>query len=69
MAKRHGAPKKPLSERKVSLTQVRLMTSEKTGFEEAAKLSGLSLSAWMRERLRGVAKRELESHGKKPDFL
>ena len=69
MSKKRGAPSKTIAERRASLTQIRLMSSEKTGFEEAAKLSGLSLSAWMRERLRSVAKRELESYGKTPDFL
>ena len=69
MSKKRGAPSKSAAERKAALTQIRLLSSEKMGFEEAARLSGLSLSAWMRERLRTVAKRELESHGKKPEFL
>ena len=69
MNKKRGAPSKSAEERKAALTQIRLMSTEKAGFEEAARLSGLSLSAWMRERLRGIAKRELQAHGKKPEFL
>lgn len=69
MAKKRGAPNKSDEDRKTAITQIRLMTSEKDGFEEAARLAGLSLSAWMRERLRMVARKELESHGKQPEFL
>lgn len=39
---------------------IRIDESEKEGFEKAAGLSGLNLSAWARERLRRAAVRELE---------
>lgn len=39
---------------------IRIDDSEKEGFEKAASLSGLSLSAWARERLRHATVRELE---------
>jgi hypothetical protein len=39
---------------------IRIDDSEKDGFEKAAGLSGLGLSAWARERLRRAAVRELE---------
>jgi hypothetical protein len=52
-----------------ALTQIRLLVSEKEGFEEAANLAGLSLSAWMRERLRSIARKELEAHGRVAAFL
>jgi hypothetical protein len=39
---------------------MRIDDSEKEGFEKAAALSGLNLSAWARERLRRAAVRELE---------
>lgn len=69
MAKKRGAPPKSAEQRKEALTQIRLLATEKAGFEEAAELSGLSLSAWIRTRLRLIAKKELEAHGKTPDFL
>jgi hypothetical protein len=40
--------------------RLRVTEREKEGFEQAAQLSGLSLSAWARERLRKAAVRELE---------
>lgn len=46
--------------RKEEHLQVRLTGEEKEGFDTAAKLSGLALSAWVRERLRRVAREELE---------
>jgi len=69
MSKKQGASRKAESDLKSSVTQIRLLAAEKAGFEEAAELSGLSLSAWMRERLRLIAKKELEQHGKTPPFL
>jgi hypothetical protein len=69
MSKKRGAPKKAVDERKAAVTQIRLLATEKEGFEEAAELAGLSLSSWMRERLRAVAKRELGEHGQVAAFL
>jgi hypothetical protein len=69
MAKKRPIPRKPADERKAAVTQIRLLAVEKAGFEEAAELAGLSLSAWMRERLRTVARRELEEHGQRAIFL
>jgi hypothetical protein len=48
---------------------MRLQEAEKQGFRLAAKLSGLELSAWIRERLRRVAREELEQAGKTVPFL
>jgi hypothetical protein len=45
---------------KASTMRLRVEETEKQGFEKAAALSGLSLSAWARERLRRSAVRELE---------
>lgn len=67
--KPRGAQTKAEEERKSALTQIRLLSAEKDGFEEAARLAGLSLSAWIRERLRTIARKELESHGRTPSFL
>ena len=69
MTKKRGAPPKSADERKAAITQIRLLATEKAGFEAAAGLAGLSLSAWMRERLRSVAKEELAEHGQTPAFL
>lgn len=45
---------------KPEVMKLRIEQSEKEGFQRAASLSGLSLSAWARERLRRAAVRELE---------
>jgi hypothetical protein len=44
-------------------------TREKRGFTEAAELAGIPLAVWMRERLRQVAKDELEKSGREVPFL
>jgi hypothetical protein len=49
--------------------QVRIDAAEKQAFEDAAKLSGLALSAWVRERLRQVSARELGAAGQPVAFL
>jgi hypothetical protein len=48
---------------------IRITTSEKEGFELAAGFAGISLSSWVRERLRLAAIRELESAGRKVPFV
>lgn len=49
--------------------QIRLSSSEKDGFAEAALLAGIPLSSWVRERLRLAAIRELESAGRQIPFV
>lgn len=49
--------------------QIRISKAEKDGFELAANLAGVSLSAWIRERLRLAAIRELESAGRRIPFV
>lgn len=49
--------------------QIRITASEKEGFELAAALAGISLSSWVRERLRLTAIRELESAGRRVPFV
>jgi uncharacterized protein (DUF1778 family) len=49
--------------------EIRLQSAEKDGFEEAAALAGISLSSWVRERLRLSAIRELESAGRRVPFI
>lgn len=56
-------------DRKGELFQMRLDGAEKQGFQQAADLAGLTLSAWVRERLRRVAARELEEARQIVPFL
>jgi uncharacterized protein (DUF1778 family) len=48
---------------------LRLSAKEKQGFREAADIAGLPLSAWVRERLRCIAARELQDAGKSIPFI
>jgi uncharacterized protein (DUF1778 family) len=54
---------------KTEFVKIRLSEKEKDGFEQAADLAGISLSAWMRERLRRAAIRELEEASKPIPFI
>jgi uncharacterized protein (DUF1778 family) len=51
------------------LVQIRLEPEEKEAFTRAAEISGIALSAWIRERLRRAARIELESSGIKIPFI
>jgi len=48
---------------------IRLSDDEKVGFESAAGVAGIKLSAWVRERLRIAATQELAKIGQLPPFL
>ena len=54
---------------KTDLVKMRLSSAEKAAFQAAANLSGIPLSAWMRERLRRAAVRELEDASMPIAFL
>jgi hypothetical protein len=54
---------------KVEILQIRVSEAEKQGFVAAAGLSGISLSSWVRERLRLAAIRDLESAGLQVPFV
>lgn len=54
---------------KSDLLQLRLKSTEKEAFQLAADLAGVALSAWVRERLRAAARRELVEAGKQVPFL
>lgn len=54
---------------KTDIMRLRLEASEKEAFEKAAALSGIALSAWVRERLRRAAIRELGEAGQQIAFL
>jgi hypothetical protein len=48
---------------------LRLQAVEKTAFQDAAELAGVPVSAWIRERLRRAAVRELEAASQPIAFL
>jgi uncharacterized protein (DUF1778 family) len=54
---------------KTDILKVRLQPEEKQAFQDAADLAGIALSAWVRERLRKTARRELEEVGRKIAFM
>jgi hypothetical protein len=54
---------------KNEMLKIRVAALEKQAFENAADLSGLALSAWIRERLRVAAIRDLESAGLPVPFV
>jgi uncharacterized protein (DUF1778 family) len=49
--------------------KVRVNPDEKQAFQEAAEIAGIGLSAWVRERLRRSAIRELEEMSRPIHFL
>lgn len=67
--RQRGRPKKDPARAKVEYLEIRLEASEKQAFRDAAELAGLDLSAWVRERLRVVARKELEGAGMVVAFL
>jgi predicted HicB family RNase H-like nuclease len=69
MSTRRANAKPGSAKRKVEMLQVRLNTAEKESFENAAELAGIALSAWVRERLRMNAARELEAASRPVAFL
>lgn len=54
---------------KTDILKLRLQPEEKQAFQEAADIAGIALSAWVRERLRKTARRELEEAGRKVAFM
>lgn len=66
---RRGRPPKKANQRKADYLDIRLGPTEKQAFKDAAELAGLDLSAWVRERLRGCSRKELESAGQIVAFL
>jgi hypothetical protein len=66
---RRGRPRKGSDKIKGIRLDMRLEVAEKEGFRAAAELSGLDLSAWIRERLRQIARAELEQAGQEVPFL
>lgn len=54
---------------RTEVIRFRLQPEERQAFQEAADLAGVPLSAWIRERLRRAARRELEESGRQIAFL
>jgi len=48
---------------------IRVDSTEKAAFVRAAEISGIPISAWVRERLRSAAYRELDNIGEAAPFL
>jgi uncharacterized protein (DUF1778 family) len=56
-----GRPKKALNQVKGEYMELRLAPLEKQAFKQAAEIAGIPLAAWVRERLRRAATKELEA--------
>ena len=69
MKKKTGRPKKPADSVKAEYIEVRCEDSEKQAFRAAAEAAGLPLSGWIRERLRRIARKELEDMDLPVPFL
>lgn len=67
--KKRGRPPKQASELRNEDLLVKLKADEKEAFRDAADLAGVSLSSWVRERLRRMAIRELEEASRPIAFL
>jgi uncharacterized protein (DUF1778 family) len=66
---RNTKSKNSESDRMERSLEVRLSPQEKEGFRMAAEIAGISLSDWVRERLRRVARQELEQAGHPIPFI
>jgi predicted HicB family RNase H-like nuclease len=53
---------------KTETFKMRLSLEEKEAYQEAARLAGISVAAWMTERLRRSSRMELTEAGKKVPF-
>lgn len=67
--KKTGRPKKKAEAVKGDYIEVRCEEAEKQAFRAAAEAAGLPLSGWIRERLRRVARKELEDMDMPVAFL
>ena len=54
---------------KRGILRIRLTPAEKLAFEQAAALRGQSLSVWLRDHLRDVARRDLSAARMEVPFL
>jgi uncharacterized protein (DUF1778 family) len=68
MAKR-GRPKSSVGSVKGEYMELRLDVAEKEAFFRAAEVAGMSLSGWVRDRLRRASRKELEDMDMPVAFL
>jgi uncharacterized protein (DUF1778 family) len=61
--------KSPSHDKKDVPLNLRVAAAEKATFARAAEIAGVPLSAWIRERLRIAALRELDNIGEAAQFL
>jgi uncharacterized protein (DUF1778 family) len=54
-----GRPPKPSDESLSERIDIRVTTAEKVDLAQAAESAGMTLSQWMRDRLRAAARREV----------
>ncbi|MBI3823433.1 MAG: hypothetical protein HY289_12255 [Planctomycetes bacterium] len=66
---KRGRPPKEDGNLRADYLDIRLLSSEKQTFRDAADLAGLDLSAWVRGRLRMLARKELEAASQPVAFL
>jgi hypothetical protein len=67
--KKRGRPKQPADSVKGEYMELRLDVAEKEAFVRAAEVAGMSLSAWVRDRLRRSSRKELEDMDMPVAFL
>jgi predicted HicB family RNase H-like nuclease len=64
-----GRPRKSAEYRQTEIIPVRVNRAEKESFQQCADLAGVSLSSWVRERLRMAAIHDLERAGRPIPFV
>lgn len=57
---KRGRPRKTEDDRKSESLLLRLGSREKQGFADAARVAGIPLTVWIRERLRNASAKELK---------
>ena len=68
-AKKNSRAAKEAARAKSDYLEIRLGPAEKQAFKDAADLAGLGVSAWVRERLRRIAAKELQDADRPVAFL
>lgn len=63
------AKKREYNQQRTEVILVRVSDAEKSAFADSARVNGLPVSAWARERLLRAAIKDLEAVGKVPQFL
>jgi len=66
---RRGRPNKKTKDKKLECLIFRLEHGEKQAFKDAANISGVPLSVWVRERLRQAAIKDLDAVGHPISFF